>query len=111
MSRLLFFRKPSHTKASLKIIDVASTILSKAELKKGVVLLHCRKCGDTTRHQMLEGDGTKRRARTKGNSPWDVVQAVCLTPGCGRVYTLKPYGLRGRSGKGRYGNKSPLFTV
>ena len=98
MSRLLFFRKPLKAHASLRIINAASTILSKIELKKGVVLLHCLKCGDTTRHQMLEGDGSKRRARTKGNSPWDIVQAVCLTAGCGRVYTLKPYREPGRSG-------------
>jgi len=54
MSRLLFFRKPPQSKGSLRIIDAASTILSKAELKKGVVLLHCLKCGDTTRHKRDE---------------------------------------------------------
>lgn len=87
LSRLLFFRKPSHIKASLKIIDVASTILTKVELKKGVVLLHCLKCGDTTKHKRLNRDALYFFGWTYFEGvPYRREKAECLV--CGSLYQM-----------------------
>ena len=87
MSRLLFFRKPVKVHASLRIIDAASTILSKAELKKGVILLHCLKCGDTTKHKRLNRDALYFFGWTYFEGvPYRREKAECLI--CGSLYQM-----------------------